>query len=32
MKKLTKEKIENILYTITFVTTYAGLFVYMFIK
>lgn len=32
MKKLTKEKTENILYTITFVVTYAGLFIYSFIK
>lgn len=32
MKKITKEKIENILYTITFVITYAGLFIYTFVR
>lgn len=32
MKKQTKEKIENILYTITFVVVYSGMFVYAFAK
>lgn len=32
MKKLTKEKLENILYTITFVFVYGGMFVYAFVK
>ena len=32
MKKLTKEKIENMLYAITFVITYAGMFIYAFTK
>lgn len=32
MKKQTKAKIENILYTITFVVVYGGMFVYAFAK
>lgn len=32
MKKITKQKIENILYTITFITIYGGMFIYSFIK